>query len=301
MMNQPIVVTGATGYLGSRLSRGLRDRDYEVIELSSEQGDIGSSENESDWERAILECSPEVVYHLAACVGVEASWRRPTKFYQTNVMGTQRVLELCRKTDARLIYVSAYLYDSDPAGPVSENSPLGAANPYSHSKLLAEELCKFYSDNHNLKCIILRPFNVYGGKQGTSFLIPRILEQILGPNDVIQVNDLSPVRDYVYIDDVVSALVAILEYKVQFDVFNVGTGVGWSVKEVIGLMQEIWATKKTVISHEARRLNEISRSIAAVDKIRDTLGWNAQVSLEQGLREMMLEANLTPTERTPRA
>jgi nucleoside-diphosphate-sugar epimerase len=286
--SNPIAVTGATGYIGSALLKMLRALEHPVIGLSRVDGDIAGN---TDLTRLIEDQSLSMMYHLAGAVGVQESWNNPQEFYRVNVLGTQRMLEVCRRTGARMVYVSGYLYAGHTKEPATEDADIKPMNPYAHSKFLAEEMCRFYSANHKVHCTIIRPFNVYGGQQSAKFLIPQILEQIRAPGRTILVNDLEPIRDYLYIDDLISALIALLGHKHLFEIFNIGTGVGHSVGEVANLMQAVWGTQKEVSSREIPRLNEISVSVANVEKIRSQIGWQASFSLKKGLRTMFSESS----------
>ena len=185
-----------------------------------------------------------------------------------------------------MVFVSGYLYDGKANPPVHERSPISPMNPYAHTKWLGENICEFFHQNYGVTCIILRPFNVYGGRQSNQFLIPRLIEQVNSDDKVITVKDHAPVRDYLYINDLISALTAILSYEIGFGVFNVGTGIGNSVKEVAEVIQKIWGCKKTFVSLDRPRENEIPISIADITMIKKELNWQPAYSLEAGLQEM---------------
>ena len=280
---QPILVTGCKGYIGQYLIGHLTELGGEVVGVSREDCDIT---NTSALAEIIEGIRPSTIYHLAGITGVEDSWQNPSEFYRVNVLGVQSVLESCRRSGARMVFVSAYLYDAKATHPVDEGSPIAPMNPYAHTKWLGEKICEFFYQHYGVGCIILRPFNVYGGRQSNDFLIPRLIEQVISDSRTILVKDYAPVRDYLYINDLVSALVEILKYEVDFGVFNVGTGVGHSVKEVGELIQKIWGTQKNFVSLDSPRQNEISVSIANIDKINKELGWQPVYSLEAGLKEM---------------
>ena len=280
---QPILVTGCKGYIGQYLIRHLTELGREVIGVGREDCDIT---NTSALTEIVESIRPSTIYHLAGITGVEDSWRNPSEFYRVNVLGVQSVLESCRRSRARMVFVSGYLYDAKANPPVDEGSPIGPMNPYAHSKWLGENICEFFYQHYGVPCIIMRPFNVYGGQQSNDFLIPRLIEQVISDSRTIIAKDYAPVRDYLYINDLISAMVEVLKYEVDFGVFNVGTGVGHSVKEVGELIQNIWGTSKTFVSLDSPRQNEISVSIANINKIKRELDWQPVYSLETGLREM---------------
>lgn len=277
-------ITGCEGYIGSALLPYLEANGRRCIGLSHQQGDI----TEPDYiERALDGHTPSALIHLAGLTGVENSWKYPQEYYRVNVLGTQRVLDYCANNSVRLILVSSYLYRSAGLMPVAEGAQIEARNPYAHTKLLAEEVCVFYKEHMRVNAIIVRPFNVYGNQQKSDFLIPFLIEQAKteGTNSVF-VRDHLPVRDFLYIDDLLSALSCLIDYRGSQYIFNIGTGIGSSVKEAANLIIELWAPGKKLVSQEQQRRNEILSSVACIDLIRSETGWMPQYSLRQGLMAM---------------
>jgi len=275
-----ILVTGASGFIGKHLVPKLRDNHHDVIEANSRSGDIA---DEGTWQSFP---QVDVVIHLAGRTFVPDSWLDSAGFLKTNFLGTIAALEYCKNNDARLVYLSSYLYGNPEKLPISESAPLYANNPYALSKKLTEEACQFYSDSFGVKITVLRPFNVYGPGQSELFLIPSIIDQTsLG--DVIRVKDLEPKRDYVYIDDLVSAIIKAIGLYQGFSVFNIGTGLSYSVAELIGLIQEIKGSKLTCISSEERRPDEILDCRADIAQATRCLGWKPETDLKSGLRAVI--------------
>ena len=275
-----IALTGASGFIGKHLVPKLRDNHHDVIEANSRSGDIA---DEGTWQSFP---QVDVVIHLAGRTFVPDSWLDSAGFLKTNFLGTIAALEYCKNNDARLVYLSSYLYGNPEKLPISESAPLYANNPYALSKKLTEEACQFYSDSFGVKITVLRPFNVYGPGQSELFLIPSIIDQTsLG--DVIRVKDLEPKRDYVYIDDLVSAIIKAIGLNQGFSVFNIGTGLSYSVAELIGLIQEIKGSKLTCISSEERRPDEILDCRADIAQATRCLGWKPETDLKSGLRAVI--------------
>ncbi len=111
-------------------------------------------------------------------------------------------------------------------------------NPYALSKLLSEKACEFYSKSENIDVIVIRPFNIFGPGQVDGYLIQSVISQIIH-GDLVKVKDLIPKRDYVYIDDLIDAIFCALNFKVRFEIFNIGSGESYSVGDVIGIVQEL--------------------------------------------------------------
>lgn len=137
-----ILVTGANGFIGVALVNALKGKGFNVLTFDSFDGDISEIELIKKYENENI----EHIFHLAAKTFVPDSWDNPLSFYKTSVLGTNNILELCRKKNASLTFVSAYLYGKPEKLPISEFDEIQSNNPYAHSKYLAEELCKFYSE-----------------------------------------------------------------------------------------------------------------------------------------------------------
>src|SRR5271166_259401 len=215
-MKNEILVTGATGFLGRHLVAALEAQGRVARTHSSANGDI------ADCPLPMEDVSH--VFHLAGKSYVPESWQDPQAFYHTNVMGAVNVLEHCRRNQAALILISSYVYGEPQRLPIAEDHPLAAANPYAHTKILAEHTARFYAERFGVALTIVRPFNLYGPGQRDSFLIPSLVRQVLDPSATsVRVADLRPKRDYVYVTDAVGLLLATLRPGVQ-GVYNLGSG-----------------------------------------------------------------------------
>ncbi|MDX2283450.1 MAG: NAD-dependent epimerase/dehydratase family protein [Bacteroidia bacterium] len=278
-----ILVTGASGFIGSRLTEALRAAGAGVWALSSADGDIAGPEPFAGLEdRGIRH-----VFHLAARSFVPDSWADPAPFYRTNVQGTAQVLELCRRSGASLTFLSTYLYGAPQQLPIPEDHPLQPSNPYAHSKLLAEELCAFYARCFGVPVTVLRLFNVYGPGQRPPFLIPHLLHAVLH-EPVIRVQDLAPRRDFVHVADVLDALLRTMEApRAGMRCYNIGSGRSHSVGELIDALQAAAGVQKPVESAGERRPNEILDTCADISRARAELGWAPAVSLDAGLRSLI--------------
>ncbi len=274
-----ILVTGSKGFIGKNLVPALKELNYNVIEFS---GDI--TKNESYYNLNQLEFSH--CFHLAAKSYVPDSWLKPDEFIKTNVYGTEKILELCRIKNASLTFMSSYLYGIPKKLPIAENHPLQPNNPYAFSKHMAEDLCKFYSDFYNVKINILRPFNIYGLGQDERFLIPMLIEQTLNEKEIV-VKDLIPKRDYVFILDVVEALILTLNSTQKFQALNIGSGSSLSVAEVIEEIKKVTGISKNVKSSNEIRINEIPDTVADISLAKNSLGWEPRIKFAEGLKKII--------------
>lgn len=277
-----VLVTGANGFIGKNLVKYLEENGIETVEHTGSLGDITDDECFDKLDLSDLSCC----IHLAAKVFVPDSWKNPSVFYKTNLIGTLNVLELCRRKQIGLVYVSAYVYGIPEELPISEESQIVANNPYGHSKLLAEQLCEFYFNYFGVKVSIIRPFNVYGVGQNEKFLVPHIINQALS-REFIEVMDLTPKRDYIYIDDLVKAIVSAMNSDKQFAIYNAGSGNSYSVKEIIDIVQGIVGSNKEVRSKNCSRENEVDDVVADCQKIKTELNWMPEHTLVSGLTKII--------------
>jgi GDP-4-dehydro-6-deoxy-D-mannose reductase len=275
-----LLVTGASGFIGRNLIARLHNYRHNIIEASRICGDVSDKSTWSQFSHA------EVVIHLAANTFVPDSWKDPNAFLKTNLQGTACALDYCRQHDAKFVFLSTYLYGNPSSLPIPESAPLVASNPYALSKKLAEEVCEFYANTFGVRITILRPFNVYGPNQSSQFLIPSLIDQVL-TNSNICVKDLEPRRDYIYIDDLVDAIIKASDNRSVFDIFNIGTGVSHSVAELIDIIQNIRGTVLDVHSAGERRQDEVMDTQADVTRARQILGWTPRYSLRAGLERIL--------------
>jgi GDP-4-dehydro-6-deoxy-D-mannose reductase len=276
-----VLVTGANGFIGRRLVKSLSSLGVEAVPVGRDQGDLA---NGQAWDRLPR---TDVVVHLAGRSFVPDSWRECAEFLRTNVVSTAQALEYCCRTSARLIYVSAYVYGIPRSLPISEDHPANPNNPYALSKRMGEEACEFYSSYRGVSATVLRLFNVYGPEQRPEFLIPEIIQQVR-KGERILVKDLKPRRDYVYVDDVVDALVRTLRASSKgFNVFNVGSGESLSVAEIVDCIQRAAGTSLPVECGSVARPQEIPDVRADITRARSVLGWKPRHSFNMGIQSIL--------------
>ncbi len=278
--NKTILITGSKGFIGKHLVNQLEKlSDLKIIEFDIEDGDIAGYK----FDLSKL----DHVIHLAAKTYVPLSWEDPYSFYKTNFLGTLNVLEQCRKYNASLTYISAYVYGNPDYLPIDENHTLKAANPYMHSKIAAESICKFYAENYNVPVTIIRPFNIYGPGQSNNFLIPKIIKQVISDSREISVFSLKPKRDFVYIDDLVDSIIHSMEMKYRFEIFNIGSGISYSVEEIIKTCLNITNFQKKIVCENNERKNEINNVVANIEKAKKMLNWSPSTTFENGLKKII--------------
>lgn len=271
------VVTGSSGFVGKRLVERLRSAGHEVIPLDIAEGiDLTCREQVADIPA--FDCA----FHLAARTFVPDAFKNPYDFYFSNVVSTLNMLELCRKHKAKFVYTSSYVYGPPQYLPIDEQHPVVSHNPYAQSKLIGEDLCRAYWRDFSVSSCILRPFNIYGPGQKGDFLIPSIIQQARKGRIVLK--DPRPRRDFIYVDDVVSAYLACMQYSsAGVEVFNIGSGESIPVTEVSRTIAKQFSAVEVVFTGE-QRPNEVLDTVADITKARNLLNWNPEVFFKKGIQ-----------------
>jgi nucleoside-diphosphate-sugar epimerase len=277
-----ILVTGANGFIGKYLVSALLERGNDVFTHSKTDWDIVNKNSLESFDGI------NHIFHLAAKTFVPESFENPYEYFQTNVMGTVNILEYCRKHTCSMTFMSTYVYGEPKYLPIDEKHPIIGMTPYHQSKILCESICEFYSRQFNVKVVVLRPFNVFGNGQSVQFLVPKIVAQALDPEvKEISVMDLQPKRDYVYIDDLITAMLLTINSVKNYSVYNVGSGISKNVEEVILGVQSATGIIKTYTSSNQPRKSEVSDCVADVSAIQKDLGFVPKYTLASGLKAMI--------------
>lgn len=275
-----VLVVGAAGFIGKHLVDAFDKAGFIVFPFSRSMGcDIFKNESLDRF----IDKKIDIVLYAAGKTFVPDSWKHADLFYAINTLGTQRVLDFCRRTKALMVYISGYIYGVPQYLPIDEKHPVRPNNPYAHSKWLGEEQCRFYNQEMGVKTLILRPFNIYGPGQRDVFLIPQLLQQSEKSGEIV-VKDETPRRDYLYISDFIEACILAMSYKGDFGIFNVGYGASFSVREIIETIVSCYEKKIPWSSIGQERKNEIPETVADCSLIKDVFGWAPKVSLEEGIR-----------------
>jgi UDP-glucose 4-epimerase len=273
-----ILLTGNNGFVGKALSSSLKSKLYEVIESGR-----SNTLDLCNWQmvKDIPPC--EIIIHLASKSFVPDSFKDPLLFYNNNILSTLNILEKAKLDRSKVIFFSTYVYGTPRYLPIDEKHCKDPKNPYTQSKVVCEELCEGYFRDFGVPVTIFRPFNIYGPGQRLSFFIPTIISQV--NNNIIQLNDSRPKRDFIYLDDVIEAVhLSISDDKSLFNTYNLGTGISTSVKDVVDLIINISRSKANAVVSNEIRLGEILDTVADISKIRNELNWNPKVTIDEGLK-----------------
>jgi UDP-glucose 4-epimerase len=283
-----ILVTGATGYIGSHIVRLLKNTTHKVIATDYKIDGIDLSTNYDELNLLFVNNNIDAVIHTAAQKAVGESVEKPEHYYEQNIQGTNNLLKAMRSTGVNKIVLSssAAVYGTQGIDPVKENAPCNPINPYGQTKLINEWMLSNASLAWDLQAISLRFFNVAGfgwddlKDPGKANLIPIAAANINNGTDTsvygidYDTPDGSCIRDYVHVLDVADAHLKALEvFKDGHQILNVGTGRGHSVLEILNAMRAHYVVGP-------RRAGDPSHLIADVNKIKSVLGWEAKYGLK---------------------
>ena len=297
-----LLVTGGAGYIGSIVARHLINDGHDVVVLDNlerghreavpaEAGFVECDLRDLDAVRAAVEDSYAAVLHFAAFALVGESVEHPERYYRNNVLGTLNLLDAMRQASVRRLVFSSTcaVYGEPDEVPIPEGIPTRPTNPYGASKLAADRMISDFCAAHGLGAVSLRYFNVAGASgdlgedhEPETHLIPNVLRAAMGINPEVKIfgtdyptRDGTAVRDYIHIDDLSAAHLLALGATTragEHQIFNLGNGNGFSVREVIAAAEEV--TGKPIPTAEAaRRPGDPPELVAASEKVRRELGW----------------------------
>ncbi|MEE4311957.1 MAG: NAD-dependent epimerase/dehydratase family protein [candidate division KSB1 bacterium] len=276
-----IAVTGSSGFIGSYFVKHLESKGTSVIKL-----DITEGVDLTKWDQVRQTERFDVLFHLAGKTFVPASYAEPRAFYHDNLISTLNALELCRLHEARMILASSYVYGVPQYLPIDEDHPVNAINPYALSKIMCEDLCKGYYRDFGVPVMIFRQSNVYGHGQNLNFLIPKIVEQAQAGK--INLMDSTPKRDFVYVDDVISAYIkGLTDIGVNFEIFNIGSGESYSVSEIVKMVVSHFSESIQVHYSGEKRAVEIPDTCYNISKAKEMLNWNPRIDIRDGITKMI--------------
>jgi UDP-glucose 4-epimerase len=305
-----ILVTGGAGYIGSHAVLALKQAGYNVVifdnleyghqELVKSVLDVelvvGDTRDRASLDRVFATHKIDAVMHFAAYIAVGESVEKPGMYYENNVMGTLNLIEAMRAADIhKLVFSSTCAVYGIPAStPIVEDCPFAPISPYATSKLMVENILSDFDTAHNFKSVRFRYFNASGadpmGRLGEdhtpeTHLVPLVLFAAMGKREHISVYgtdyptpDGTCIRDYIHVQDLATAHVLGLGYLLaggDSQVFNLGNGNGYSVKEVIETAKKVTG-KEIKVVYGDRRAGDPSILVGSSDRVRKVLGWNPE-------------------------
>lgn len=310
-----IFVTGGAGYIGSATAEALLKAGHSVTVFDSLSSGHRAAvpadatfihANLSDVEKVKSVLSGgkfDAIMHFAAFIEAGESMKEPGRFFENNYVNSLRLMEQAVQNGVkRFVFSSTAAVYLSSDEPLTEDSPLGPSNVYGQTKLMTEQALEWYGKIHGLHFAALRYFNACGALPGRgeahqpeSHLIPRVLSVPLGKLDTVNVNgtdydtpDGTCIRDYIHIADLVSAHLVALDALGERErlIYNIGSGHGYSVKEVIETARAVTEHDIPVVE-SPRRAGDPARLVASPEKIRRELGWSPK---HDDLREILSSA-----------
>ena len=293
LKNKKILVTGGNGYLGNFLVKALQEAEADVFIISKNAKNDDRNfavdiTNFDELNKAIQKINPEIVYHLAASISRNRDFSIYESMANINVTGTLNLLQALENCDAHFIFTSSSEIYGNNDSPLNENQIPKPVSPYSLTKINAENLIETYCINKNKTFTNLRIFNFYGENMPEDFFIPQMINSLKRGEDFLMTKG-EQTRDFLYVDDVVSALLLTAENTNSHnETMNVCSGKGTKLCELaINVNKEIDSEAKIIIGAIPYRDNEVWEMIGDNSKIKEKLGFEPKVNIETGIKKVI--------------
>lgn len=300
MTERRALVTGATGFVGRRLTAYLADRGWDVVGcgIPPEPGVLACDVRDEAQLDEVLEAAGKVshVFHLAAIAFVPQATREPDLAFSVNLQGTIRLIQkmLARIPRARLLFVSSSeVYGPPQQLPMDEAHPLNPGNPYAISKMAADLYCSFSARAHGLDVVCARPFNHSGAGQTGDYVLPNFARQIATIEagqkpSVIDVGNLEAARDFSHVTDVLRAYEALALKGHSGEAYNICSGSAVTIHEALNLLLSMAKCPIEVRQDPARmRPSDVPVAYGSSEKLRAHTGWTPETSLKDLLQELL--------------
>lgn len=299
-----VLVTGAGGFIGSHLAERLVHEGAEVrafvhynalgtygwLDESKAQsrmkivpGDVTDFGSVLDAAKGV-----DIIFHLAALIGIPYSYVAPRSYVRTNIEGTLNILEAARTHGVqRVVHTStSEVYGTALQVPIKESHALQGQSPYSATKIGADKLAESYFRSFGLPVVTVRPFNTFGERQSQRAIIPTIISGLLSGSE-LELGNLHPTRDFNFVGNTVDGMVlAGLAPGVHGETINLGSGEEIAIGDLVRLVGELLGVAPRVkkVGERVRPGDsEVERLLADVEKAKAKLGWMPKISLREGL------------------
>lgn len=308
LKNKKVLVTGSDGFIGSHLVERLIEEGAKVkafvyynsfnnwgwldtlakdtlskTEIFS--GDVRDPNGVREAVKGI-----DVIFHLAALIGIPYSYHSPDSYVDTNIKGTLNMLQAARDCGCEKILVTSTseVYGTAKYVPINEEHPYQGQSPYSATKIGADRISESFYRSFNLPVTIVRPFNTYGPRQSARAVIPTIITQLLNGKKEIKLGSLHPTRDLTFVKDTVEGFVAIAKSdKTIGEEINIATQSEISIGDLANKLISIINPEAKIFEEEKRlrpKNSEVERLLGSNEKIKRLTNWEQRYSLDQGLK-----------------
>jgi NAD dependent epimerase/dehydratase len=302
-----VLITGADGFIGSYLTEMLVAKGYQVKALSQY-----NSFNNWGWLESI-NCKDEIeiltgdirdphyckhitkgvdiIFHLAALIAIPYSYVAPDSYVDTNIKGTLNICQAAKENgNIRVIHTStSEVYGTAQYVPIDESHPLQPQSPYSATKIAADAMAMSFYNAFDLPVTIARPFNTYGPRQSARAVIPTIITQIANGEKEIKLGDLTPTRDFNYVEDTCRGFIALAEEgKTIGETINIGSNFEISIADTLDIIKELMSSDVKFITDKQRirpDKSEVFRLWCDNSKIEKLTGFKPQTDIRQGLQK----------------
>ena len=307
MSTNKILITGATGFIGSHLTEYLVEKGFSIVAFdrynsNNDWGWLENSKYKNDFQvilgdirdydsvsKAMDGC--EAVFHLAALIGIPYSYVSPLAYIRTNIEGTYNVLESAKNLNLEqvLITSTSETYGTAQYVPIDEKHPLVGQSPYSASKIAADQLAISYFKSFELAVKIVRPFNTYGPRQSARAVIPTVISQLLNGKTEIELGSLSPTRDLTFVKDTCLGFLEIYNSDSLYGgATNIGMNSEISIGDLAKQIAQLMNVDLTIHTDEKRirpENSEVERLVCNNEKLVKASSWKPEYDLKKGLSE----------------
>ena len=301
-----VLVTGADGFIGSHLTEMLVAKGMEVRALSqynafNNWGWLEDTNCQGEFEvltgdiRDPNYCKRitrdvDIVYHLAALIAIPYSYVSPDSYVETNIKGTLNICQAAKENNvARVIHTStSEVYGTAQYVPIDEQHPMQPQSPYSATKIAADAMAMSFFNAFQLPLTIARPFNTYGPRQSARAVIPTIITQIANGAGEIKLGDVTPTRDFNYVEDTCRGFISLAESQLTIgEAVNIGANFEISVGDTLKIIKDLMNSNVEFITDEQRlrpENSEVFRLWCDNKKIETLTGFRPQIDIREGLQ-----------------
>jgi NAD dependent epimerase/dehydratase len=304
---QQVLITGADGFIGSHLTEMLVSKGYSVKALSQYNSfnNWGWLENvnckdkievltgdirDPHYCKHIIK-DVDIVFHLAALIAIPYSYAAPDSYVDTNIKGTLNICQAAKENgNIRVIHTStSEVYGTAQYVPIDEKHPLQPQSPYSATKIAADAMAMSFYNAFELPVTIARPFNTYGPRQSARAVIPTIITQIANGAKEIKLGDLTPTRDFNFVEDTCRGFIALAEEdKTIGEIVNIGSNFEISIAETLNIIKELMQSDVEFVTDKQRirpEKSEVFRLVCDNTKIEKLTGFKSQTNIREGLQK----------------